>query len=71
MIMEKPSGLTVEINVTSYTNFATGIITYETTGLEISEIGEYKVELHVTYTGVDITSNQDTFQVYKKLIVTP
>jgi len=72
LILEKPSGLTVEIDITApMVNYTTGVITYPTIAGVLSEAGEYKAQIHDVATGTDIVSDIDTFTVYSKLTVTP
>ena len=69
--IEKPSGLTVEVSLTpSMVDRATGIITYPTVLGDLSEVGEYRVQVHGTFSdGTNSVSDIDSFQVFAKIEV--
>ena len=72
MLLQKPSGTTVEIDITApMVNYTTGVITYYTVVGDLSEVGEYKVQIKGVFVdSSDLVSDQDSFNVYERLIVT-
>jgi hypothetical protein len=72
LILEKPSGTTVELSVTpTMVNYTTGVITYPTLDGDLDEAGEYRIQVHGVFVdGTDETSNIDSFTVNEKLTVT-
>lgn len=72
ILIEKPSGVTVKKSVTpGMVNYTTGVITYGTVDGDLSESGEYKVQVHAELLdGTDEMSNIDVFTVNDKLIET-
>ena len=72
MLLQKPGGTTVEIAITApMVNYTTGVITYPTVSGDLSEVGEYKVQVKGVFVGGEnLVSDQDTFNVYQRLTVT-
>lgn len=72
MLLQKPSGTTVEISITApMVNYTTGVITYPTVAGDLSEVGEYKAQIKGLFVdSSDLVSDQDTFNVYDRLAVT-
>jgi hypothetical protein len=68
--LEKPGGDAVELAVTpAMVNYTTGVITYTTLAGDLDEVGEYKVQVHGTFTDADEVSDMDTFNVLEKIEV--
>lgn len=66
IIIKKPDGELV--TATPAVNFTTGVLTYDTVSGDVDQVGEYQVQIHGIFTdGDDLTSNIDTFPVYRKL----
>jgi hypothetical protein len=65
----KPTGVFATWALTApMINLTTGVITYHTIAGDLSEVGEYKVQVHgVFLDGTNETSDIDSFTVYQKL----
>lgn len=72
LFLQKPSGTTVEIDITApMVNYTTGVITYYTVSGDLNESGEYKAQLKGNFVdGSDLVSDQDSFTVYERLALT-
>lgn len=70
--MQKPGGSTVDLAITpSMINYTTGVITYPTVSGDLDDVGEYIVQLHGAFDdGTNTVSDEDSFYVHEKLIVT-
>lgn len=67
LIIEKPSGALVTTGAFTF-NFATGVATYSSVAGDLSESGEYRVQVNGTLvTGEILDSEIDTFYVYDDL----